>query len=106
MSAGHTCDLHHLRVDVDTDNILTYSDQALWTIPDPSFFNYTSNGSPWLRGTYHNTMSTMIGLCYLCVIEPAYGAYWQVVLDQVASMTPPCGLLHPSDPIFRLALQI
>jgi len=39
----------------DFDSILTYSNQALWATPDPSSFNYTSDGSPWLRGTYHNT---------------------------------------------------
>ena len=75
----------------DFDSILTYSDQALWTTPDPSSFNYTSNGSPWLRGTYHNT--TVIGASVALnftgpaifvygAIGPAYGAY-QVVLDQV-----------------------
>jgi hypothetical protein len=73
----------------DFDSILSYSDQASWTTPDPSSFNYTSDGSPWLRGTYHNT--TVAGASVALnftgpaiyvygAIGPAYGAY-QVVLD-------------------------
>jgi hypothetical protein len=73
----------------DFDSILTYSDQALWTTPDPSSFNYTSNGSPWLRGTYHNTTVTAASVTlnftgpaiYVYgATGPAYGPF-QVVLD-------------------------
>jgi len=78
----------------DFDSILTYSDQASWTTPDPSSFNYTSNGSPWLRGTYHNT--TVAGasvslnftgpaIYVYGAIGPAYGTF-QVVLDNQATL--------------------
>ena len=79
---------YNITVD-DFDSILTYSDQASWTSPDPSSFNYTSDGSPWLRGTYHNTTVTGASVAlnftgpavYVYgAIGPAYGAY-QVVLD-------------------------
>jgi len=78
----------------DFDSILTYSDQALWTSPDPSSFNYTSDGSPWLRGTYHNTTVTGASVTlnftgpaiYVYgAIGPAYGAY-QVVLDNQVTL--------------------
>lgn len=40
----------------DFDSVLTYADQSVWDTPDPSSFdNYSSTGSPWIRGTYHAT---------------------------------------------------
>jgi len=47
---------HNITID-DFDSILNYSDQSQWTTSDPSSPTFVSDGagSPWLRGTYHNT---------------------------------------------------
>jgi hypothetical protein len=88
----------------DFDSILTYSDQALWTTPDPSTFNYTSDGSAWLRGTYHNTTVTGASVTlnftgpaiYVYgALGPAYGAY-QVVLDNQVTLNGTASRAAPS----------
>ncbi|KAF9529115.1 hypothetical protein CPB83DRAFT_284511 [Crepidotus variabilis] len=68
----------------DFDSVLTYSDQAQWSTPDPSANNFTTNGSPWLTATYHNTTVkgasvslnfTGAGVYLYGAQGPAYGSY-------------------------------
>jgi hypothetical protein len=39
----------------DFDSVISYPDQSEWQTPDPSGPSFTTNGTPWLMGTFHQT---------------------------------------------------
>ncbi|KAF8970708.1 hypothetical protein BDZ97DRAFT_1724941 [Flammula alnicola] len=76
----------------DFDSLLTYDDQAVWTTPDPSASGYNATGSPWLRGTYHQThtkgASVSLNITGPAIYiygntGPTYGSY-EVEIDSVS----------------------
>jgi len=78
----------------DFDSVLSYPDKSQWQTPDPSSTSFNASGSPWLRGTYHQTdvvgASVSFNFTGPAVFiygygGPSYGSY-QVQIDSTSSV--------------------